>query len=50
MFYDRTWANVTIETFIEMLNEYIQWYLQKRIKLSLNGMSPLNYRKSLALP
>ncbi|HZK60964.1 MAG TPA: IS3 family transposase, partial [Anaerovoracaceae bacterium] len=35
--------------FIEQLDKYIKWYAEKRIKLSLGGMSPLGYRKSLGL-
>lgn len=49
MFYGYSWAGVTIDDFIDKLNEYIRWYGEKRIKLSLGGMSPLGYRKSLGL-
>ena len=49
MFYDRTWEGVTIEEFIDILNTYIQWYSEKRIKVSLGGMSPMQYRRSLGL-
>jgi transposase InsO family protein len=49
MFYGYSWAGVTIDQFIEQLDEYIRWYGEKRIKISLGGMSPLNYRKSLGL-
>ncbi|MBQ7058838.1 MAG: IS3 family transposase, partial [Firmicutes bacterium] len=28
---------------------YIHWYSERRIKLSLGGMSPIQYRKSLGL-
>ena len=49
LFYGCSWAGVTIDQFIEQLNEYIQWYAEKRIKLSLGGMSPLDYRRSLGL-
>ncbi|WP_316386784.1 IS3 family transposase, partial [Enterococcus faecium] len=27
------------------LNEYIRWYNNKRIKLKLNGLSSVQYRK-----
>lgn len=47
MFYGYSWNDVTIEQFIDILNEYIKWYAEKRIKLSLGGMSPLDYRRSL---
>lgn len=49
MFYSYSWTGVTIDGFIEQLNEYIRWYGEKRIKLSLGGMNPLDYRKSLGL-
>ena len=46
MFYDRTWTGVNINEFIEMLDRYIHWYAEKRIKISLGGLSPLQYRKA----
>jgi len=49
MFYGFSWSGVTIDQFIEELDTYIRWYAEKRIKLSLGGMSPINYRKSLGL-
>ncbi|MBK5244516.1 MAG: IS3 family transposase, partial [Eubacteriaceae bacterium] len=35
--------------FIEQLDKYVKWYSEKRIKISLGGMSPLDYRRSLGL-
>jgi len=49
MFYNRSWQGISIECFIDKLNVYIKWYGEKRIKVSLGGMSPLDYRKSLGL-
>ena len=49
MFYGHSWKNITIEQFIDEVNEYIIWYAEKRIKLSLGGLSPLQYRQSLGL-
>lgn len=49
MFYNRSWQGVSIEDFIDILNRYIYWYNEKRIKMSLGGMSPLQYRRSLGL-
>ena len=49
MFYNHTWEGVTIEEFIDILDTYIQWYSEKRIKVSLGGMSPMQYRRSLGL-
>jgi len=49
MFYGYSWTDVSIVQFIKQLDEYIRWYAEKRIKLSLGGMSPLEYRTSLGL-
>ena len=49
MFYYRDWRNVSICEFMKTLNDYIIWYNQKRIKISLGNMSPLEYRQSLGL-
>lgn len=49
MFYGRSWKNVSIEQFIHEVNKYLCWYKDKRIKLSLGGLSPIQYRKSLGL-
>jgi len=35
--------------FMSELDVYIRWYNEERIKLSLGGMSPLEYRRSLDL-
>ncbi|NCD04517.1 MAG: hypothetical protein EOL97_00200 [Spirochaetia bacterium] len=32
-----------------LINNYIHWYNEKRIKASLGYMSPLEYRKSLEI-
>ncbi len=49
MFYYKNWKDVTIDEFIEILDKYIYWYNEKRIKLSLGAMSPIEYRRSLGL-
>ena len=49
MFYNRSWAGVSIEEFIDILDEYLHWYNEKRIKISLGALSPLEYRRSLGL-
>ena len=49
MFYHRSWAGVSIEEFIAILDDYLQWYNEKRIKMSLGAMSPLEYRRNLGL-
>ena len=48
-FYNKNWTNVSIEEFIKELNDYIEWYANKRIKVSLGGLSPIEYRKSLGI-
>ena len=48
-FYNRDWRVVTVESFVDQLNEYLRWYSEDRIKMSLKGMSPLEYRRSLGL-
>lgn len=47
MFYDRSWEGVSLDGFMDTLDEYLVWYNEKRIKLSLGAMSPLEYRRSL---
>ena len=47
MYYNRTWNGTSTQEFIEVVDEYIRWYNQKRIKLSLGGLSPVEYRQSL---
>lgn len=49
MFYPRDWHSTTIEQFINALDSYIRWYNEKRIKLSLGFLSPIEYRESLGL-
>ena len=46
MFYYVSWAGYSIDQFINAVDQYLHWYCEKRIKLSLDGMSPLEYRKS----
>lgn len=48
MFYDRDWSSVSINEFIDILDEYLYWYVEERVKLSF-GMSPLQYRRFLGL-
>lgn len=49
MFYNRSWHGVSLDSFMETLDNYPQWYNNKRIKMSLGGMSPVQYRLSLGL-
>ena len=47
MFYNRDWKGISIPEFIDILNDYLQWYNESRIKKSLGYMSPMEYRYSL---
>lgn len=47
MYYTRSWNRTSMQEFIQVVDEYINWYNQKRIKLSLGGLSPAEYRQSL---
>ncbi len=49
LFYPRKWRGTTIEQFIEVVDSYIRWYNEKRIKISLGSRSPIEYRESLGL-
>lgn len=49
MYYGRKWNNISIEKFMVLINEYIVWYNTKRIKQSLNYLSPKEYRQLLDL-
>ena len=48
-FYYRDWGGVTVDSFMEMLNEYIVFYNERRKKQSLGWMSPRQYRSSKGL-
>ena len=47
LFYPRNWQATTIEQFVQIVDSYIHWYNEKRIKISLGSLSPVEYRKSL---
>jgi len=49
MFYPNKWSDVTIEAFIQAIDDYIVWYNEKRIKMKLGGLSPVEYRTKLGL-
>lgn len=49
MYYGRNWQGISISDFTLILDEYIHWYNEKRIKVSLGGRSPLQYRRDLDL-
>ena len=47
MFYGRSWIGICLDDFVRELDDYINWYNCKRIKLSLGGLSPMEYRQQL---
>ncbi len=49
MFYCRSWKDVSVNQFIDKLDNYLRWYNEKRIKMSLGAMSPVDYRRSIGL-
>ena len=49
MYYCRSWAGTTVEGFMLELDAYIQRYNERRIKLSLRAMSPVEYRRHLGI-
>ena len=48
-FYHRDWSGVTVDSFMELLDEYIVFYNERRKKQSLGWMSPMQYRISKGL-
>ncbi len=44
IFYNRSWVGVSIKKFTEIINGYMYWYAAGRIKETLGGLSPLQYR------
>lgn len=49
MYYHRNWINTTLEDFMQQVDSYIRWYNQHRIKISLGGLSPSEYRRNLGI-
>jgi transposase InsO family protein/transposase-like protein len=49
MYHGFGWARRRASELIEALRGYIEWYNEGRIKASLGGMSPNQYRRSLGL-
>ena len=49
MFYNKNFTGISIQEFIDILNDYLIWYNEKRIKISLGNMSPREYRQHLGL-
>lgn len=49
LFYGRCWSGWSVDDFMDAVDRYIHWYNERRIKESLGGMSPLQYKRSLNL-
>ena len=49
LFYPRSWQDHTVDQFIQIVDSYIRWYNEKRIKISLGSLSPIEYRLSLGI-
>ena len=49
MFYNRDWTGISLNTFINILNDYLMWYNNECIKVSLGNMSPREYPQNLGL-
>ena len=46
MFYGRSWDGVHLDTLIKRVHEYMHWYREERIKMSLGGRSPAEFRRA----
>ena len=49
LIYSRQWQATTLAQFMQVLDSYIRWYNEKRIKLCFGPLSPLEYRESLGI-
>lgn len=49
MFYGHNWDEYSIDEFIQVLEDYLHWYCKDRIKSTLGGLSPLDYRRSIGV-
>ena len=49
MYFDKGWEKQSASELMAAIDEYITWYNNQRIKVSLGGKSPIQYRTSLGL-
>jgi hypothetical protein len=49
MFNNTDWTGVSISGFMEILDNYLHWYNEKRIKELLEYLSSMEYRHNLGL-
>ena len=48
-FYVHQWTESTMEQFVDELDAYIRWHNETRIKMSLGGRGPIEYRRDLGI-
>lgn len=48
-FYGRDWSGVSLDEFADMLDAYLRWYRDVRLKSDLDYRSPMQYRRDLGL-
>lgn len=48
-FYGRNWQGVSPQEFSMMLDAYLVYYNERRLKESLGWLSPMQFRRSLGL-
>lgn len=48
-FHGRDWSGITIDEFMEMLDAYLRWYRDVRIKSDIGYKSPMQHRRELGL-
>ena len=49
LFYPRSWKDISVDQFIQIVDSYIRRYNEKRIKISLGLLSPIKFRLSLGI-
>lgn len=49
MFYGHNWDHYNINDFINEVEDYMHWYCKHRIKTTLGGLSPLDYRRRMGV-
>ncbi len=49
LFYPQKWTNTTRDAFIQAVDDYIVWYNEKRLKVTLGGLIPMEYHVKLGL-
>ncbi|OCY97532.1 transposase [Acinetobacter pittii] len=49
LIYPRNWQHVTLKDLMTRIDAYIHWYNERRIKVSLGGRSPIEYRHAVGL-